>query len=326
MADERASEVAVKPITAMELLGISDEKLSQYTVRLNQSGPWLDVLDEYYSNHEGLLDHVFTRKWPQDSKVKGNVPQSKVLQFIQLSPQNKSHWLFIGAFVVKDASLRDDGREIYEREEIEQFRQYDARLVVDYHKHQGNTQVINDTSNESVHQRFLTEMIVQKVSQSPVSARPFPGFRNVRLSFAELKAVINNEEWRGALESVKAVYLQTDESTGWHYVGSAYGRKGSELGLLARWSEYAGDDHTGGNKQLKRLVQDKGSEYIEQNFHYSILDIFDMATPDKEVIEREHWWMAVLDSVYDQDSDHPHGYNTKLQWGNTARGEEAGRE
>ena len=78
------------------------------------------------------------------------------------------------------------------------------------------------------------------------------------------------------------------------------------VGLLSRWKEYASGDHSGGNKQLRNL----GAGYIEKNFQYSILEIFDMNKSPKEIIDREHWWMDTLGSVRRNNDEVPHGYNS----------------
>lgn len=61
-----------------------------------------------------------------------------------------------------------------------------------------------------------------------------------------------------------------------------------------------------GNKQLRNL----GAGYIEKNFQYSILEIFDMNKSPKEIIDREHWWMDILGSVRRNNDEVPHGYNS----------------
>ncbi|WEV59641.1 GIY-YIG nuclease family protein [Bifidobacterium sp. ESL0728] len=300
------------PIHVFDLLNISDEELKEYEVRLNQTGSWFNVVDQYYFDKEYLLDWAFTRKWP-NKKAVGQLHAHKVLQFIQLDPDNREKWLFIGAFEVGEIKNHKAGdTEIYNRNEIERLKPYDARLVVKYKKRPGDTQFINNLAKDNIRQRFIDTMTVEKISESPVSAKPFPGFHNVRLSFEELKAAINNEEWQGALKGIKAVYLQTDKRTGYHYVGSAYAENSADKGLLHRWEEYVDGDHTGGNKQLKKLVanQPEGKKYIEDNFQYSILDIFDSKTSDQQVIDREHWWMETLSSIYNENDECPHGYNT----------------
>ena len=172
-------------------------------------------------------------------------------------------------------------------------------------------------------------MLVHKNSESTVSSLPFPGFNNIRLTHYRLQTVINDDAWRGALGSIKAVYLQTDTYTGWHYIGSAYGVKGSTTGLLHRWIDDAGGNHCGNNKILENrteeLVQSlciSQKDYIEKYFQYSILDIFDMRTPDQTVIQREHWWMKTLDSIFGENADKRfvHGYNTRYEAEETSKG------
>ena len=76
----------------------------------------------------------------------------------------------------------------------------------------------------------------------------------------------------------KAVYLITDISNGKMYVGSVYG----ENMLLNRWQNYIKSGH-GGNIQLEKLSR----EYIENNFKFSILDIFKSTTDDQVILNRE---------------------------------------
>lgn len=77
---------------------------------------------------------------------------------------------------------------------------------------------------------------------------------------------------------------------------------------------------------MRRLVKEKGPHYINDNFRYSILETFDMREKDDVVINREHWWMKTLSSVYDSKSPDAHGYNSKLQFERTFKGEDAGTE
>lgn len=315
------------PIGFFKMLGITEKELPEYSIRLNQSSDaWFDAMAMYYERHDALMDWVFTRRW-NGSRAGGNLRRHKVLQFIQLNSREKpaTHWLFIGGYEVGDTVMRG-GNEVYQRKPIERFRPFEARTVVVYRKRRGAIQMVNDMADAGLRARFFDTMIIEKIAQSPVSAMPFPGYDNVRLSFKELVAAVHNDEWRGALGAVNAVYLQTDTLTGWHYVGSAYSRHGGERGLLSRWQEYAQGDHTGGNKLLKDLVAEQGVSYIEEHFQYSILDIFDPRVADRTIIEREHWWMDTLGSVRNEKADHPHGYNSKLQWRRTGEGEDAGTD
>ena len=91
--------------------------------------------------------------------------------------------------------------------------------------------------------------------------------------------------------SQKAVYLITDKATGKLYVGSATGK---EM-LLERWQNYVDNGH-GGNKDLVRLVEEEGFDYIKKNFQYSLLENFNSVVDDNIVLEREKWWKKVLRS------------------------------
>src|SRR5690606_39635541 len=93
----------------------------------------------------------------------------------------------------------------------------------------------------------------------------FPGYDKVNISWRELSRVLEKDTWKTALRNQKGVYLITDISNGKMYVGSAYG---DEM-ILNRWKAYVETRH-GHNKELKPL--DK--MHIEENFRYSVLDIF----------------------------------------------------
>ena len=306
MMQEETMDTPNTPIRFLDLIGLDNEQLKDFTIRLNGNKPaWFDVLDAYYSSHDKLMEWVFIKQWP-GQQVKGAFKKKKVLQFIQLHQEDPTKWLFIGAFEVLGEYQKEDGTVAYDYREIPQYAPLDARAVVYYKKSQGPTQLMNDMGNYKLRNRFLETMTLDHLSQSPISSLPFPGFENVRLTHRQLVAAVRNDTWKTALGNVQAVYLQTDRRTGWHYVGSAYSHKGAEQGLLSRWSEYAYGDHSGGNKRLKEL----GAKYIVDNFQYSILEIFDMRALPKDIINREHWWMDTLSSVYHSEDEHPHGYNS----------------
>ena len=258
-----------EPIRFLELLGLDEEDLAGYSIRLNGSNPewgkWSDLPDAYYFSYDDLMKWIFTKKWPDKDKATAQIHTRKVLQFIQLKPENPhpTQWLFVGAYDVLDEYTENDGKILYRYNEIPEYASLKARAVVYYKRDPGYTGVVFNLSNNEERRRdFLKTMTLEKIAQSPVSALPFSGYENVRLTHRQLVAAVNNEEWRAALGSVQAVYLQTDRRTGWHYVGSAYSRKGASHGLLSRWKEYASGDHSGGNKQLRNL----GAGYIEKNF------------------------------------------------------------
>lgn len=115
---------------------------------------------------------------------------------------------------------------------------------------------------------------------------PFPGFDRLILSHVQLQAVMREHRyasWRTALSSVVGIYLITDTSDGRHYVGKADGLES----IRQRWSAYATNGH-GGN------VEPKGLD--PSHFRFSLLRVFDPATPTRDIdIAESHFKMA-LDS------------------------------
>lgn len=115
---------------------------------------------------------------------------------------------------------------------------------------------------------------------------PFPGFDRLVLDRAQLQAVMREHRyaaWRTALASVVGIYLITDTHDGRQYVGKADGVES----IRQRWSAYAANGH-GGNAEL-RNVDPTG-------LRYSILRVFDPATPTREIDEAESHFKYALDT------------------------------
>ena len=75
-------------------------------------------------------------------------------------------------------------------------------------------------------------------------------------------------------------------------VGSATSDNGM---LLKRWSNYVGNGY-GGNKELVTLVIEKGFDYVQKYFQYSILENYNAKIDDHAVLKREAWWKDTLHS------------------------------
>lgn len=115
---------------------------------------------------------------------------------------------------------------------------------------------------------------------------PFPGFDRLVLDYARLQAVMREHRyaaWRTALSSVIGVYLITDTRDGRQYVGKADGAES----IRQRWSVYANNGH-GGNVELRNLDPN--------SFRFSLLRVFDPATPTREIDEAESHFKLALDS------------------------------
>ena len=66
--------------------------------------------------------------------------------------------------------------------------------------------------------------------------------------------------------------------------------------LFDRWETYVKTGH-GGNEEFKKIIQEKGFDYIKKNFQYSILENFNSRVPAEDVKDRERYWKDVLDSI-----------------------------
>ncbi|WP_036318646.1 GIY-YIG nuclease family protein [Microbacterium sp. B24] len=116
---------------------------------------------------------------------------------------------------------------------------------------------------------------------------PFPGFDRLVLSHTQLQAVMREHRyasWRTALSSVAGIYLITDTSDGRQYVGKADGADS----IRQRWSAYATNGH-GGNVELRNLQP--------SNFRFSLLRVFDRASPTRDINAAESHFKTALDSI-----------------------------
>lgn len=186
--------------------------------------------------------------------------------------------------ITKDLNV--NGGISYEGYELEEYRKFYGRVIVKYHK-TFQTQGI-------YYEKICNEMIVNQILPVTFDGYDFPGYDNVRLTYNQLETVIhqNKKDWIAALENQKAVYLITDTNNGKLYVGSATSDYGM---LLQRWSNYVANGH-GGNIELVNLVQEKGFEYIKNNFQYSILENYNAKVDDSVILKRETWWKKTLQS------------------------------
>jgi len=223
-------------------------------------------------------------------QTKRNFQRDFVVSLIALP--GRSRWLFAGCFNSTGVKWKKR-QELYHYDLEIRDATYElaGRLVVDFER----------TGRQSYlrAENWLDEMTVSEIFAKKMTVPGFPGFQRVCLSKSQLDRVIINDvsSWRSALSSVGGVYLIADIVTGKSYVGSASG----ENGFWARWSSYSATGH-GGNKELKRLLKDRGGEYAA-NFQFSILETADSRSAPEDILERENHWKSVLLSRT------PFGYN-----------------
>ncbi len=171
----------------------------------------------------------------------------------------------------------------YEGEELDEYKKYYGRLVINFHN---NSRRIA-RRYESIYRQMKVEQLLPDV----YSGEDFPGYDNVCMSYKQLSSVLmGKREWITALENQKGVYLITDKSNGRLYVGSATAERGM---ILARWRSYINNGH-GGNKELRRIVEEKGIDHVRNYFQYTILENYNAKVDDEFILSRESYWKKVL--------------------------------
>lgn len=177
---------------------------------------------------------------------------------------------------------------------IDAFQQYVGRLIIDVYK--GNTQGRYNFNLK----KFLWDCKVLQILPEPYGLKDFPGYKNLRISYSELyRGIYLSESWKSALKLQKGIYVIVDKAPdseysglGRIYVGSATSDQGM---LYDRWKNYV-DTCTGGNKELKRVKELKGEDYIKKFFQWTLLEHFNEDTDDSFILDRESYWKLVFNS------------------------------
>ncbi|MBE5963838.1 MAG: GIY-YIG nuclease family protein [Lachnospira sp.] len=226
-------------------------------------------------------------------QANNNLNKAKyLLAFAQYYPYGSEYYIFGGMYEVKKIEPEVFDGVGYELKLMPDFADYRKRLIIKL-SHPIGRDIYNKPYN-SVQKDFDPE-IFELAPATKLGV--FPGYNSVLLSNKELQSIYNMQapDWKQALEKVKGVYCITDTATGKLYIGSA---SGGSAGIWQRWSSYADKNNlTGGNKTFEELKKTYGSQYIEDNFTYAILEIFDVKTKSEYIIHREEYWKRVFKSV-----------------------------
>lgn len=206
----------------------------------------------------------------------------KCAQTIGLIDLGQSNWLFAGVYQILDCKLRSNGRYRYSTEPLEKQEDLIGRIIIRHVRRGRNSYIWFKPGS--------TPLPITEIRREKLTIGEFPGYNAVILSHSSLKIITEQRiaSWYGALANIKGVYLITDITTGKHYVGKASGG----AGIWQRWCSYAENGH-GGNKELKKVLTEKGSEHMT-HFQYSILEIADTHASDEDILARESYWMNVL--------------------------------
>ena len=265
-------------ILLKDLLRFSDSELPNVKIKFNQHNGNDDPMELYRNNPD-----IVNTQWLFWNEKKRYFRVGQIA--VCLLKISFDKWLLTTIKrVTKD--LQISGGISFEGEELEEYKAFYGRVIVQYHK--------TSMAQGRYFSEIQDELIVNQILPDVFDGDDFPGYDNVRLSYSQLEIIIrrNKKDWIAALSNQKAVYLITDKNTGKLYVGSATSDKGM---LLQRWTNYIDNGH-GGNKELLDLVEKHGFEYVKKHFQYSILENYNAKVEDQVILARETWWKETLQS------------------------------
>lgn len=263
-----------------DILCFSESEIANVRIKFNISNGYTDPLELYKENPDKVNVEWFL--WHENRRYfrSGQI----AICFLRTSTDT---WLLTTIKEIKkELDVSSDGGVGYEAKEVRKYKKYFGRILVKYH----NTVKSMGRTFESL----MNELEVLEVLNDHFTGNDFPGYENVRLSYPQLKTIIDRQlpGWISALQNQKAVYLITDTNTGKLYVGSATAQYGM---LLQRWTNYISDGH-GGNECLKDIAESRGFDYIKKYFQYSILENYNARMDDNYILKRESWWKDTLKS------------------------------
>ena len=265
-----------------DLLHFSDEQIANAKIKFNKNNGYDDPIELFKTNPD-----IVNKGWLYCNSRYFKVGQIAIC-LVKISGDK---WLLTTIDTV-DSELNNGSGVKYTGTPLSQYQSFYGRTILKFHK-----------SFQTQGVKLLTvidEIEVLQILPDTFDDDHFPGYDRVKLSYSQLKNIIDRgkSDWINALQNQKGVYLITDTYNGKLYVGKASSENGM---LLQRWSNYVSNGH-GGNKELKRIVEENGIDYVKAYFQYSILENYNAKIDDHVITSRESWWKEVLLS-------RKHGYN-----------------
>ncbi len=259
-----------------DLLHLTDEQASKAKVKFNRDNGYDDPIDIYKSNPD-----LINKQWLYWRNKNRYFDVGQIA--ICLVKIRSEYWLLTTIDTVVEELNVLNGIN-YKGTPLSEYQEYFGRTIIKFYK-SFQTQGVNYST-------IADELEVCQILPDTFDDDDFPGYDKVNLSYNQLKSILDRgkKDWIAALERQKAVYLITDTNNGKLYVGSATSSYGM---LLQRWSNYVSNGH-GGNKELKRIVDSEGIEYVQSYFRYTILENYNSKVDDAVVLERESWWKNIL--------------------------------
>ena len=189
-----------------------------------------------------------------------NVGQT-VFSFLKMS---NDEWLFVSTAEILDVPCNSRANVKI----LEKYKSFFGRLVIKYKK---------------------------EILPCQYNGEQFEGYDRVNLPYGKLADVFSGKimpTYYEALKKVAGIYCLIDTKTGKLYIGSATGVEG----VAQRWGNYLSSKH-GGNTKLLTLYNQKGDEYFEKYFNYSLIEYFGLSYDPQKIKEREQYWKMCFSTI-----------------------------
>ncbi len=215
------------------------------------------------------------------SKKNFNIGQT-VFSFVKIS---YDEWLFISAAEILDIPKNDRAKIKI----VDKYRPLFGKLVVKYKK--GNT----FARYVFLMSKILPNCKVKEILPSIYNGEQFEGYDKVHLPYKKIVDVFSGKimpTYYEALKKITGIYCLTDTKNGKLYIGSATGGEG----VAQRWINYLNSGH-GGNKKLIDLFDEKGKEYFQEYFTFTLIEYFGLSYDPERIKEREQYWKRCFDTI-----------------------------
>lgn len=283
-------------LSIAKILNLTEEQINNSKIEVNTSPgsnaplymeDWLSLDDEV--KESGIHECSY---WGWKSKKARNFAVGQVVfSFIRLSYSASDEWLFVSAGKILEIPHCARAKV----EIIDEYKPFFGRLVMKYKKTDTFGNYIFNAST------ILSECTVKEILPVLYTGEKFEGYDKVHLPFRRLSDIFSGKimpEYCDALKSITGVYCLTDTNTGKLYIGSATGSEG----VAQRWGNYFDSKH-GGNKRLIELHKEKGDEYFEKYFTYSLIEYFGLSYDPEKVKEREQYWKKCFSTIQNGYND-----------------------
>lgn len=271
-----------------QLLNLSSEDIKNSKIEFNMKAgsggqPFLDRWLKHSEIEKATGTCRDCSYWGWYGKKQRNFyPGQRVFSFARMTDDE---WLFISAAEIIDVPA-DNWATV---DVLKEFVPFFGRLIIKCKKGNTFSRYVFNLS------KYLAQATVKEILPCLYSGETFEGYDKVHLPFHRLSDIFSGKimpTYYEVLKKIIGVYCLTDTHTGKIYIGSATG----EEGVAQRWGNYLDSKH-GGNKKLVALYEQRGSEYFEKHFTYTLLEYYGLSYDPMKVLEREQYWKRCLDTI-----------------------------